>query len=384
MPQDDFSPWMDHALALAGRGAGFVSPNPLVGAVLLSDEGELLGEGWHGAYGGPHAEVWAVEDAKKRGFAHRLSSATLMVTLEPCSHLGKTPPCADLIIREAIPRVVIATEDPNPLVAGRGVARLREAGVRVDVGLRGDQARRLNEPFFRHVTTGMPLVTLKMAQTLDGRVATRTGDSQWVTGLPSRTLTHRWRAEMDAVLVGSGTARMDDPQLTIRHSWPGRPERDPRRPLRVVLDREGTLPSHLRLFTDEHADRTVVATQSDVVPDYGSALTERGGHILTLPHHRDGHLDLKALFQRLGEGMGPYRPVQSVLVEAGPGLATALLMQNLVDRLFVFVAPRLLGDGVPSIGNLDVQIMSEALAFAHSSWELIGEDMLFRGFLREI
>ncbi|MEM1118645.1 MAG: bifunctional diaminohydroxyphosphoribosylaminopyrimidine deaminase/5-amino-6-(5-phosphoribosylamino)uracil reductase RibD, partial [Bacteroidota bacterium] len=177
----DAERWMDRALDLARRGAGAVSPNPLVGAVLVGPGGEVWGEGWHGRYGGPHAEVWAVRDAERRGHADRLGEATLYVTLEPCSHHGKTPPCADLVVARGIPRVVVAHEDPFPEVAGRGIARLREAGVDVTVGVRERVARRLNEAFLTHVRTGRPLVTLKTAATLDGQIATASGDSRWVS-----------------------------------------------------------------------------------------------------------------------------------------------------------------------------------------------------------
>ena len=243
----DHDSLMQRCLALAARGAGYVSPNPLVGAVLVGPDGDVLGEGWHRRYGGPHAEAEAVRDAEARGHAGRLAEATLYVSLEPCSHHGKTPPCADLIVDRAIPRVVVAHEDPFPEVAGRGLRRLR-AEVTVGVGER--EARRLNEAFLRHVATGRPLVSLKWAQTLDGQVATRSGDSRWVSSEASRALVHRWRAEMDAVLVGAGTARADDPRLTVRHV-------EGPQPLRVVLDRAGALPPSLQLFSDAQAGRTL-------------------------------------------------------------------------------------------------------------------------------
>src|SRR5690606_28475973 len=191
-PTDDAL--MQRCLDLAARGAGHASPNPLVGAVLVSPDGEVLGEGWHRAWGGPHAEVEAVRDAEARGHAGRLAEATLYVSLEPCSHHGKTPPCTDLVLERRIPRVVVAHEDPFPEVAGRGLRRLRAAGVDVAVGVLAREARRLNEAFLRHVTTGRPLVTLKWAQTLDGQVATASGDSRWVSSEESRALVHRWRA----------------------------------------------------------------------------------------------------------------------------------------------------------------------------------------------
>src|SRR5690606_580289 len=213
----------------------------------------------------------------------------------------------------------------------------------------------------------------------DGRVATATGDSRWISSAESRALVHRWRAELDAVLVGAGTARADDPALTVRHV-------EGRQPLRVVLDRAGALPPSLRLFTDAYAARTVAVVGDGVRPGYADALTEAGGRVLGVPE-RDGHLDLGAVLDRLGAGdgvAGPARPVQSVLVEAGPGLATALLRPDLVDRLFVFVAPKLIGDGIPAVGDLGLTRMADALTFAESSWEPVGPDLLVRGYLRAV
>lgn len=377
------SPWMDRALALARRGAGFVSPNPMVGAVLVSPSGEILGEGWHGRYGGPHAEVWAVRDARRRGHGDRLRTATLVVSLEPCTHHGQTPPCVDMIIAEGIPRVVAATRDPNPKVAGRGLERLREAGVEVSVGVCERAALRLNEAYLHHVQTGLPLVTLKLAQTLDGRVASRTGDSRWVSGEAARARVHRWRAEVDAVLVGAATARRDDPELSVRHDWPGRPANDDRQPLRVVLDREGRLPRSLKLFADAHAPRTVAVVGPEAAPAYAERLSAAGGAVLRI-RQRKGHLDLRAVLAALGRGVEEHPPVQNLLVEAGPSLATALLQEDLADRLFVFIAPKLLGEGLSGIGDLGSRTMAEARAFAEHHWEVVGEDLLFRGYLRSV
>ena len=387
---------MDRALALAARGAGAVSPNPLVGAVLVAEDGEtVLGEGWHGRYGGPHAEVWAIRDADRRASgadaptgaasgargekgAADLTRATLVVTLEPCSHYGKTPPCADLAIARGIPRVVVAHEDPFPEVAGRGIARLRAAGADVTVGVRERKARRLNEAFLTHVRTGRPLVTLKWALTLDGQVATAEGDSRWITSGAARALVHRWRAEADAVLVGAGTARADDPALTVRE-WPL--AEGQRQPLRVVLDREGALPPTLALFTDEHAAETVAVVSPEAAPAYAGDLAARGGRVLRVPL-AGGHVDLGALLDALGAGHSLERPVQSVLVEPGPGLATAFLRGGLADRLFAFVAPKVVGAGVPIAGDLGTERMADALVFEESAWETVGPDALLRGYLR--
>ena len=369
---------MARAVALARRGAGAVSPNPMVGAVLLGPDGETWGEGWHGRYGGPHAEVWAVRDAERNGHAD-LEAATLVITLEPCSHWGKTPPCADLVLERGIRRVVVAHRDPFPAVAGRGIERMRAAGVDVTLGVGETASRSMNAAFLTHVATGRPLVTLKTASTLDGRVATSTGDSRWITSPASRVLVHRWRAEADAVLVGAGTARADDPALTVRDVAL---EDGQTPPLRIVLDRAGALSPTLALF--DGAAPTLAVVGRGAEPSYRRVLAEAGGGVLEV-EAVGGHLDLGAVLDALGarDGVpGGVRPVQSLLVEAGPGLATALLRQGLVDRLRWFVAPKLVGAGVPAVGDLEVETMADALEAGDATWEPIGPDVLLRASLR--
>ena len=368
--------WMEHAVALAARGAGRVSPGALVGCVLVGPEGALWGEGWYGTWGGPHAEVWAVRDAERRGVGSRLAEATAVVTLEPCAHWGKTPPCAGLLVERGIRRVVVAHLDPFPEVAGRGVRILRAAGAEVTVGVGEAAARRANAAFLTRVTTGRPLVTLKVAATLDGQVATASGDSRWVTGPEARRRVHTMRAEADAVLVGAGTARADDPALTVRsvELAPGQTH-----PLRVVLDRRGELAPELALF--DGAAPTVAAAAEGARPAYAGAADVA---VWELPIV-DGHLDLGALLDRLAadDGLpGGRRAVQSVLVEAGPGLATALLRAELVDRVAWFVAPKLVGAGTPAVRDLGVGAMAEALAPAEVRWETLGTDALLLAELR--
>ncbi len=373
----DHTRWMQRCLELAQRGAGYTSPNPLVGSVLVAPDGSLLGEGWHAVYGEGHAEVNAIADAEARHGAAALKTATLYVNLEPCSHHGKTPPCADLIVHKQIPRVVVGMTDPFPQVAGRGLARLRAAGIEVTSGIMTAACQRLNEAFVQHVRTGRPLVTLKMAQTLDGQVAARTGDARWVSGVEARMLVHRWRAELDAVLVGQRTAVVDDPALTVRHV-------DGRQPLRIVLDRLGSLPPSLRLFTDVHAASTLAVVGPNVTPAYQIALESHGGRVWQVGL-RDGHLDLVALLKRLGKnGTRDGRSVQSVLVEAGPGLATALWTQDLVDRLALFIAPKVLGAGIPSVHDLGHEQMAAAHTFAMHTWTPVGDDILFMGYRRPV
>lgn len=369
---------MRHALDLARNGAGHVSPNPLVGAVLVSETGELVGEGWHGEYGKAHAEAWAVQDAIRRGNEDVLERSSMYVTLEPCSHFGRTPPCADLIVEKKIPRVVVAMKDPNPRVAGRGLQRLRDAGIDVVTGVLEHEAQRLNEPFVRHILTKRPFVILKIAQTLDGRIATSSGDSRWVTGKEARTLVHKMRAESDAVLIGSGTAMKDNPALTVRHEWPGKPENDDRQPYRIVLDRNGVLASDLTVFTDGFSEKTIVFTSPGNARSYADRVAVK---VIGVPE-RQGHLSLEAILEILGKGEETPL-IQSILIEAGPGLATALLQQDLVDRLELFIAPKILGEGIPAVGNLGIETMAESLVFAETRWAPIGSDMHVTGWMRK-
>ena len=356
---------MQQCLILAAHGQRSVYPNPRVGAVVISKEGELLGQGWHARYGEHHAEPAAIDDALKRHSPGRLSDSTLYVNLEPCNHSGKQPPCVGAILKHGINRVVVGMPDPNPK-ARDGAEALRARGVSVTMGVMEKECRRFNEPFLHSLNSTRPLVSLKLAQTLDGRVATATGHSQWITGISSRTRVHQMRAEADAIMTGSGTARADNPSLTVRHvSGP-----DPRR---FVMDRTGTLPPDLKLFTDGIPTTAIV--RGSAHPAYEHQLEEAGGAVLRIPE-KEGHLDLEVLLQQLD--------VHTLMVESGPGLATALLLQDLVDRVFIFVAPKIIGGGLSSIDGLNVQTMDQALTFVEHDWEQVGKDFLFSGYLRTV
>ncbi len=368
---DDY--FMGRCLDLARRGAGHASPNPLVGCVIVAPDGTTLGEGWHAQYGGPHAEPNAIADALARWGGGALRGATLYVNLEPCAHWGKTPPCAPLVAGQGFRRVVVGMEDPFGQVAGRGLEMLRAAGVEVAVGVREGECRRLNEAFTHHVITGRPLVVLKVAQTLDGFAATPAGHSQWVTGEAARRRVHALRGELDAVLVGAGTARADNPALTVRHVAG-------RQPRRVVLDRAGQLPPSLQLFTDAWAAKTIAVVAPGAAPAYAAALRQKGGEVLEIPE-KDGRLDLAALLDALGAGRAG-APVQSLLVEAGPGLGRAFFEADLVDRFLAFVAPALLGGGLPAVSFAPPDRMDGARRWAAHTWETVGDDVLFTGYRR--
>ncbi len=375
MAEESHDRWMKMCLDLAERGAGLVSPNPMVGAVLVGTDDTLLGQGWHREYGGPHAERHAIKDAERRYGDDALENATLYVNLEPCVHHGKTPPCTDIILEKKIPRVVVGTIDPFHAVAGGGIDRLTENGVAVTVGVLERECRRFNEAFLRQVDTGRPLVILKMAQTLDGRIARPIGESRWISGEGSRRLVHHWRATMDGILVGTGTALADDPSLTVRHV-------DGRQPMRIVPDRQGRLPSELKLFSDDDAAHTIVFTGERSSLPYEGTLTEKGGRVYRIPDGEE-RLDLLRLMDVLGrEGGIQGRPMQSVLVEGGSRLAASLFAADLVDRLYLFVSPKIFGGGALALDGPG--LVTNEDAFVEGEWEVLGDDILYRGYVREV
>ena len=331
---------MRRALELAERGAGLVAPNPLVGAVAVRGR-EAVGEGWHEGPGRPHAEPVALDAA---GDAAR--SATLYVTLEPCVHQGRTPPCVPRIIESGVGRVVVATTDPNPIVDGRGIAALRAAGIEVEIGVLRREAERQNAGFLKHVRSGLPHVTLKMAASLDGKVAARDGSSRWITGEAAREDVHRLRAAAGAIVVGSGTIEADDPSLTVRHT--GFPDR---RPLRVVVDGSGVIPETRRVFVDADA-QTLVITGELAPAERIEAWREAGAEVLVLAEPGSQHVALGRLIAELGK-----REIQRVLVEGGPTLGWELVREGLVDELVLYLAPILVGGAdAPSV------LMGEGIA----------------------
>ncbi len=348
----------------------------MVGSVIIGENGEVLGEGWHQSYGGPHAERNAIAVAEEAHGPDVLKKATIYVNLEPCSHFGKTPPCSLQIIEKQIPHVVVGMIDPYEKVSGKGIAALKASGIKVCSGVLEAECQRLNEAFSHHLATGRPLVTLKMAQTLDGHVATTSGDSRWVSGKLARTLVHQWRSELDAVLIGTGTALADDPSLTVRHV-------SGRHPYRVVLDRTGSLPANLKLFTDDCTSKTIVVTGPAATPGYRNVLEDAGGCVMQV-NERNEHLDLHEVFHLLGSTTESRCAFQSVLVEAGPGLATALFKMKLVDRLKLFIAPKLTGAGIPTLRGLSIDKMKDAHTFAEHNWQPVGEDILFEGYSRAL
>jgi diaminohydroxyphosphoribosylaminopyrimidine deaminase/5-amino-6-(5-phosphoribosylamino)uracil reductase len=359
----DDAAFMRAALDLGRRGLGRTSPNPPVGAVVVA-AGKVVGRGYHHRAGQPHGEVLALRDAGARA-----RGATLYVTLEPCNHHGRTPACTEAILAAGVKRLVFGARDVNPEVRGRGAARLRRAGLAVQGGVERAACEELVAAFARRVTVGLPLVTLKLAASLDGRIATRTGASRWITGAPARRLVHRWRNEMDAVLVGAGTVIADDPALTCRM-------RGGRDPLRVVVDGRLRVPRGARVFSGDMAARTLLFTAKRSGAKI-AILRRRGVEVVALPG-RAGVFSLRDLLAELAR-----RGVSSVLVEGGAGLAAALLRERAVDRLRCFLAPLLIGgDGRPMLESLGVGELGDALRCADLHVERVGDDVLLSAELQ--
>ena len=353
-PESDLK-WMRLALELARRGEGLTRPNPPVGAVVVKN-GRKIGQGWHKKAGGPHAEVFALRQA---GAAAR--GATLYITLEPCSTFGRTPPCTDAVLRAGIARVVVAMADPNPKHAGRGLRLLRKAGVRTDVGACGAEAATLLAPFACHMLRQRPFFTLKLGLSLDGRIADRTHSSRWITGPDAREMVQAMRRASDAVMVGAGTVRHDDPSL-----WP-RPD-GKRNPWRVVVVRRGPLPLKAQLFTDEHAARTIVAAPKGWQPACARQIRKAGATVLELP--KNGFLP--SLATELGQ-FGILR----VFCEGGGILAGELIQAGLVDELCVFLAPLLIGGPVGAVGAAAWRL-PQAPRFRRVESKSVGPDWFLR------
>lgn len=357
----EHAPFMRRALELAERGLGLVAPNPLVGAVVVSDGG-IVGEGWHRGPGTPHAEAMALSEAA--GLAR---GATLYVTLEPCAHRGRTPPCARAVVGAGIVRVVTAVRDPNPLVDGRGFGILHDSGVDVREGVLARRGRRLIDGFAKHIRTGLPFVTLKMASSLDGRSAARDGSSRWITGEESRRDVHRLRAASGAVVVGAGTAVADDPSLTVRlDGYRGRP------PVRVLVDGTGRTPSTGALF--DRSAPTLVATTARARPGSFESWREAGADVQVLGEER---VSLGRLMAHLGRDRG----IQAVLVEGGPTLAWSAVEEGIVDRLVLYLAAKLIGGNqAPGVlGGTGIRTIDEALSVRIDEMEMLGGDVRLVG-----
>ncbi|MDI6709163.1 MAG: bifunctional diaminohydroxyphosphoribosylaminopyrimidine deaminase/5-amino-6-(5-phosphoribosylamino)uracil reductase RibD [Thermoanaerobacterales bacterium] len=359
--------YMRMALELAARARGRTSPNPMVGAVVVHD-GQIVGRGFHARAGLPHAEVEALREA---GEAAR--GATLYVTLEPCCHHGRTGPCTEAVIASGVRRVVAGMRDPNPLVAGHGLARLREAGIEVTEGVLAEEAARLNEVFIKFITTRRPFVVVKAAVSLDGKIATHTGDARWVTSAAARSEGHRLRDTYDAILVGIGTVLADDPSLTTRL-----PEGGGRDPVRVILDSRARTPVAARVLRQESAAPTVIAVTELSPPERRKALEAAGAEVWICGS--DPQVDLDLLLARLAE-----REITSVLVEGGSSVNASFLEAGLVDKVVWFIAPKIIGgrEAPGAVGGRGPARMAEAVELERVQWRPVGEDLCCEGYLKK-
>ena len=357
--------YMRIALDLAEQARGNTSPNPLVGCVIVSPEGEIVGRGYHHKAGQPHAEVNAMADA-----GEKTKGATAYVTLEPCSHYGRTGPCCEALIKAGIRKVVAAIEDPNPLVGGKGFARLREAGVEVVTGVLAEEARRQNEVFLHWVTHKRPFTALKYAMTLDGKIATASGGSKWISGEESRKYAHTLRSQYDAILVGKNTVLNDDPSLTVRLV-------EGKNPLRIVLDSKCQLPVDRKVFQDGEA-KTLLVTSCKADPERLAAFKGLDQVTIWQLPENGGTLDLGALLDRLGENN-----ITSLLVEGGSQIHGSFLDLKLAQRVYAFIAPCLLGGkkNLTAIGGRGARTMAQRVTLSEPQHKVFGEDLMLTGLL---
>ncbi|MGE5430629.1 MAG: bifunctional diaminohydroxyphosphoribosylaminopyrimidine deaminase/5-amino-6-(5-phosphoribosylamino)uracil reductase RibD [Syntrophomonadaceae bacterium] len=348
------------ALEIAKKGRGNVSPNPMVGAILVKNE-KIIGAGFHEHFGGNHAEINAIQNAKQD-----VTDSTLYINLEPCSHYGKTPPCTEAIIKNKIKKVVIGTLDMNPLVSGSGIRALKDAGIEVKVGVLENECIALNKFFFKHISKQLPYVTLKVAQTLDGRIADLSGDSKWITSLNSRRYVHDLRSQYDAVLVGTRTVKIDDPNLTVRFI-------EGRNPKRVVIDTDLKLNLNLKLFVNNIDGNLVILTSKKSAEKKRrlQKLKCMGIEILFIRENKDGTLNLKHALEELGKNR-----ISSVLVEGGRKIYTSFIKDGLFDDMMVFISPKIIGEGLPAVDKLGVHSIRKSMKLKVRSVEKLGDDVL--------
>jgi len=348
------------AIEIAKKGMGNVSPNPLVGCVIVKN-GRIIGAGYHEKFGCSHAEINAINSANES-----IEGATLFVNLEPCSHTGKTPPCVDKIIENKIKRVVIGTLDMNPLVSGSGIKKLKKSGIDVKVGVLEKECINLNKFFFKFILKKIPYVTLKFAQTLDAHIADHNGGSKWITSIDSRRYVHSLRSKYDAVLVGAGTALKDNPTLTVRLV-------DGRNPKRILIDTNLDLKSDLNLFKKNTDKGLIILTSEKSRQKHRKLknLTGQGIKVVFIKEQSNGRLDLKSVLKELGK-----LNIASLLVEGGSKVFTSFIKESLFDDILMFMSPKILGCGIPSIGSLGIKSLRQAVKVKIDNVKLTGDDVL--------
>ncbi len=354
--------YMKLALNLAKRAEGRTSPNPLVGAVIVKSD-QIIGKGYHHYAGGAHAEINALNEA-----GIEAKGADLYVNLEPCSHYGKTPPCSQAIIAAGIKRVIIGMKDPNPIVAGRGIKILKEAGIEVEIGVLEEECKRLNEVFIKYITIERPFVILKNALTLDGKIATKSGDSRWISGEESRLLVHKLRDKVDGILVGIGTVLADNPRLTTRLPDDGRDA------TRIILDSKLRIPLDANLVVEDSSASTIIITTSKGNNDKKERLQELGVEVIEI----GAEINLEDVLKELGK-----REFSSLLVEGGSRINTAFLEGGLVDKVYYFIAPKIIGgeDAIQAVAGRGVERVKDGIKIIDKEVKMLGEDILLVGYV---
>ncbi len=360
--------YMKRALDLALKGMGKTSPNPLVGAVIVKDD-KIIGEGYHEYFGGAHAEVNAIKNSTEN-----VEDATMYVTLEPCSHYGKTPPCANLLVEKKLSRVVVAMLDPNPLVAGRGVEILKNNGIEVSVGLLGWEAKKINEIFIKYITTKSPFVILKTAMSLDGKIATKTGESKWITNAISREYVHELRNKVSAIMVGVNTVIMDDPSLTTRLKKGGTDA------TRIIVDSSLRIPLTAKILNVDSHKKTLIATTEKADIEKINKLKKFKNVEVILTPSKNGKVDLNYLFNFLGSN-----GIDSCLVEGGANLNFSMIQEGLVDKVITFIAPKLIGGehSKTPIGGEGFEKLSDAVLLYNMNIKTYGEDIMIEAYVRK-
>lgn len=356
--------YMDIALSLGKKGEGRVNPNPIVGALIVKDE-KIIAKGYHEKYGEAHAEVNAFKNAKENVFG-----ATMYVTLEPCSHYGKTPPCVDNIIDNKISRVVIGMVDPNPLVSGKGIKRLRDAGIDVTVGVLEEECKKVNEVFIKYIKNKKPFVVLKSAMSLDGKIATAFGESKWITGNEARSEVHKLRNDLSAIMVGVDTVIMDNPQLTCRML-------EGRNPIRIIVDSTLRIPKDSKVLENTNEIKTIIAT-TEKAPKEKVDYLENLGVMIIKTKSKDGKVNLKELMIKLGE-----LKVDSILLEGGATLNHSALEVGIVDKVLIYIAPKIIGGAKSKtpVGGNGIEKLKSAFKVKDLTVSMVGEDILLQGYI---
>ena len=357
--------YMELALTLALKGKGTVSPNPMVGAVIVKD-GRIIGEGYHQRYGEGHAEVNAFKNASED-----VKGATMYVTLEPCSHYGKTPPCAEKIVEKKIKKVVIGILDPNPLVSGRGVKILQDAGIEVESGILNDKCIKINEIFMKYIVKKEPFVVMKSAMSLDGKIATAAGESKWITGEKSRRNVHVLRKELSAIMVGVETVIKDNPELTCRIE-------NGINPIRIVVDSTLRIPIDSKIIKTADKVKTIIATTKKAEKNTIEILEDYGVQIIIADTNKEGRVDLKDLMKKLGEAK-----IDSILLEGGAKLNFSALEEGIVDKVQIYIAPKIIGgeNAKGPVGGLGIDKLEQAFKLKEITYKTVGEDILIEGYI---